>query len=239
MAFKVSDGRKKRKHMISRYVAQDPTVGVLLAAADFEWTCRRSILAMGFAPTKEIKSELFEHREYGLQLKKGWEQQVRQKGKGIEKFEDIFDKWARQSQSRYVLWADVEYAMSWRNKLIHGIEGGIGDANGAQCVNILECANDILEAYLQFHKLSAFQMIRRVKGDWSVSAKAAYEKRQKEAKDNARKGKDVGSRRAKSKDEVIIDGVRMLKAKLKEQFGVSASKCANVVKEMKVCFGMV
>lgn len=197
MAFKVSDGRNKRRQIINRYLALDPTVGVLLAAADFEWTSRRSILALGAAPTMEIKSELFEHKEYGLRLKKGWEQQVRQKSKGIEKFEDIFDKWARHSQLRYVLWADIEYAMSWRNKLIHGIEGGIGDAAAIQCVNILECANDILESYLSTRNLSAYQVIRRIKGGWSQKAKDVYDKRNLAAKEDARAGKDLEARRVK------------------------------------------
>ena len=122
--------------------------------------------------------------------------------------------------------------MSWRNKLIHGIEGGIGDAAAIQCVNILECANDILESYLSTRNLSVYQVIRRIKGGWSQKAKDAYNKRKLAAKEDARAGKDLEARRVKLRDEIIIDGVRMLKSNIKSQFGMSASRYANVVKGM-------
>lgn len=149
--FLVSDGRKNRKAQVRRLAAQDIAVGVLVAAADFEWTCRRGILAMGNDPTLAIKLELFAGQKFGVKLKSGWEKLVRSKLKGIEKFEEIFDRWAKEKMDKYVRWADIEYAMQNRNKLIHGIVGGIGLAEGRQCVNILECANDILCEYLDSH----------------------------------------------------------------------------------------
>ena len=136
--FLVHDGRRKRKESVLRFAAEDVCVGVLLAAADFEWTCRRAIQAMGYGPTEGIRIELFECGDFGIRVKKGWENQVRQKSKGILKFEDIFSIWAKQNCASYVIWADIEHAMMWRNKLIHGVEGSISTAEGYCCVNILE-----------------------------------------------------------------------------------------------------
>lgn len=109
--FRVYDGRKKRKSMVAKYAARDPFVGVLIAAADFEWTCRRAIQAMGKGSTVGIRQELFKHREFGLELNRGWEQQVRQKSKGVTKFYDSFTVWAKTHCDVYVIWPDIEYGV--------------------------------------------------------------------------------------------------------------------------------
>lgn len=53
--FHVNDSISERQAQI-RSLA--PRVGIFLAAADFEWTLRRAILALGQCPTTSIRKEL-------------------------------------------------------------------------------------------------------------------------------------------------------------------------------------
>lgn len=218
--FRVRDGRKKRKSMVVKYAAKDPFVGVLVAAADFEWTCRRAILAMGEGSTLGIRYELFEQWAFGLKLNKGWEGLVRQKSKGIAKFEDIFSSWAKKNSVAYVLWADIEYAMGWRNKLIHGIEGSIGEAEGRKCVNILECACDILLQYVNSHNANVYSYIGR-RGE--LSSRAIRKKQDCERRENENKeARRIGA------DECEVGGVRIKRTKVQAELGISAKKLDEV-----------
>jgi len=228
--FRVHDGRKKRKSMVTKYAAKDPYVGVLLAAADFEWTCRRAIQAMGTGSTKGIRYELFEQQAFGLRLNKGWEKQVKQKSKGITKFEDIFSVWAKKNCLAYVIWADIEYAMMWRNKLIHGIESDIGDSDGRKCVNILECACDILDQYLTHLNVNIYAYVGRG-GNLSSLAKKVKKERDEWKISNMRA-------RRTAKDEREISGVRMLRTSIQGELGISAKKLELAATQISRKFGI-
>ena len=228
--FRVYDGRKKRKSMVAKYAARDPFVGVLIAAADFEWTCRRAIQAMGKGSTVGIRQELFKHREFGLELNRGWEQQVRQKSKGVTKFYDIFTVWAKTHCDVYVIWSDIEYAMMWRNRLIHGIANDIGDAEGAKCVNILECACDILVQYLAEFGIDIYTYVGRG-GMLSTEAEVAKDQGQ----ERARKLNDA---RCRMKDECIICGIRIKKDKVKADLKISGREFERAMLQLSRGFGI-
>lgn len=228
--FLVHDGRRKRKEAVLRFAAEDVFVGVLLAAADFEWTCRRAIQAMGYGPTEGIRIELFECGDCGIRVKKGWEKQVRQKSKGILKFEDIFSIWAKQNCASYVIWADIEHAMMWRNKLIHGVEGSIGQAEGYRCVNILECACDILVQYIAQFNVDIYAYVGR-RG--KLSNKATLGKSKMQQAEQTRQT----SRRA-SKDECVISGVRIKRNIIKAELKLSAKALEHVSLQLKRKFGI-
>ena len=53
--FLVADNRNDRDLLIKSYFDAEPAISILLAAADFEWTVRRAILALGKSPTKHIR----------------------------------------------------------------------------------------------------------------------------------------------------------------------------------------
>lgn len=228
--FRVKDGRDKRKKNVARLAVNEPFVGVLAAAADFEWTCRRAILAMGKGPTKGIKFELFEQQAFGLKLNKGWERQVKQKSKGIVRFEDVFSVWAKKNCSAFVIWADIEYAMMWRNKLIHGIENDIGEADGRKCVNILECACDILVRYLSSLGVDIYSYIGR-RGKLSAEAETVRKKRERWEIEN----KDA---RCPVKDEQVICGVRISRKAIQSELGISAKKLESVSQRISRKFGI-
>ena len=52
--FDLSDKRGKRRRVILGEAQIDAQRGVVLAAMDFEWTCRRAILALSKTPTVEL-----------------------------------------------------------------------------------------------------------------------------------------------------------------------------------------
>lgn len=228
--FRVHDGRKKRKSMVAKYAAKDPFVGVLIAAADFEWTCRRAILAMGQGSTMGIRYELFDQQAFGIKLSKGWERQVKQKSKGVSKFEDIFSVWAKENCLSYVIWADIEFAMMWRNKLIHGIANDISDVEGAKCVNILECACDILVRYVAEFDVDIYRYVGRG-GMLSAEAEVARkERREKERK--------VNDSRIRLKDECIICGIRIKKDRVKTDLKISGRSFERATLQLNRMYGI-
>lgn len=228
--FRVHDGRKKRKSMVAKYAAKDPFVGVLIAAADFEWTCRRAIQAMGKGSTITIRYELFEQQAFGIKLSKGWERQVKQKSKGVSKFEDIFSIWAKENCLSYVIWADIEFAMMWRNKLIHGIANDISDVEGAKCVNILECACDILVRYVAEFDADIYRYVGRG-GMLSAEAEVARkERREKERK--------VNDSRIRMEDECIICGIRIKKDRVKTDLKISGKSFERAALQLNRMYGI-
>lgn len=228
--FRVHDGRKKRKSMVAKYAAKDPFVGVLIAAADFEWTCRRAILAMGQGSTMGIRYELFDQQAFGIKLSKGWERQVKQKSKGVSKFEDIFSVWAKENCLSYVIWPDIEFAMMWRNKLIHGIANDISDVEGARCVNILECACDILVQYVADFGVDIYKYVGRG-GELSEEA----EEVKKESQENARRVNDA---RCRKKDECVVSGVRIKRESVKSVLKISGKAFEQATLQLNRKFGI-
>ena len=66
--FLINDTMEERHQTIRSFLSSDPMIAVILAAADFEWTVRRAILALGTLPTKEIRKHFEVART--LQLKR-------------------------------------------------------------------------------------------------------------------------------------------------------------------------
>ena len=197
--------------MIARYAVLEPYIGVLVAAADFEWTCRRSILALSKDPTAEIKEELFQKQRWGLKLAKAWEQKICQTKCSKIKFHEIFDVWAKENMSSYVLWADIEYAMMWRNRLIHGVENDIG--------------GDI------------YSMLRRG-GEWNDEVKRMKAERINREKKKVNDGDDIVSKRSRRKDEIIVRGVRILKKYIRDEFNVNSSAVESIMMKIGRKYGV-
>ena len=202
--FLVSDGRDKRKQTIARHATDDLAVGVILAAIDFEWTCRRCILALGYEPTMQMKKELIDQKWFGRELKVAWQEKV-QKGnlKSICGLPDVFDKWAKENCGCYVVWQDVMHAFDIRNKIVHGATGTVSVQDGRTCINVFEVACDALCEYVikegGLDSRSIFKRIVRYKGpEDAVDVAKTSVKKQKERK-------FAGA----SSDEVLVEGVRV------------------------------
>ncbi len=110
--FKVSDTIEKRHRRFRRYLKSDPGVVVIIAAAEFEWTVRRAIIALESSPNATIRQTLMSH--HGLSAyKEVCRDEVRPRyGKSLP---DIVPEWDRH----------VSDAFKLRHCLIHGAKGTV------------------------------------------------------------------------------------------------------------------
>lgn len=122
--FLVSDTRAKRNRLITILLKISPAVAVIIAAADFEWTCRRCILACGKSPTKEIKldSNILYHCSSLKKYRMAWDKEVT----------------PRLSRDLNSFISDISYfentAYKLRHKLVHGSSGSTGMNHARQVV---------------------------------------------------------------------------------------------------------
>ena len=223
--FLVSDGRDKRQRTIARFAADDIAVGVVLAAIDFEWTCRRCILALGIKPTMQMKRQFVDEKWFGCELKDAWDAEVYKTNKnryiGLDK---VFDEWAPENCERYVAWQDVVSALKFRNKLVHGAAGSIGVTKGRTCINIFEVANDVLCEYL-----------KKVAGDDDATIfKRIYRDAPKSAKAKHDEICFAGARQ----DELMIEGVRVKRARIESiaKRAVKAGMARKIFMAMRPLF---
>lgn len=108
--FLVTDTQEERHANIWKFFENDPTVGVILAAIDFEWTVRRAVLALGQRPTKEIRESTLA-RCSGLQkYKDAWRTEV-------------FPCHKRSLPQVVTCWKDLKTAFRLRHVLVHGVSG--------------------------------------------------------------------------------------------------------------------
>jgi len=107
--FLITDTLEGRQTKIRSFLVAEPAIAVLLAAADFEWTVRRAILALGYRPNAIIRKESL-HRCSGIDEYKGaWVKEVVPYRK--KRLPNIIPNWKYFKEEAYDL----------RNKLIHGV----------------------------------------------------------------------------------------------------------------------
>lgn len=117
--FLVDDTLDTRQDKIKKYIESDIVVALLLASADFEWTVRRAILALGSSPTKIIRKEVL-IKCHGLDdYKSAWKKEIKQyldKDK-YRNLVEVVPDWNFFKTEAYPL----------RHKLIHGVIGATGN----------------------------------------------------------------------------------------------------------------
>jgi hypothetical protein len=106
--FLVRDTINERHRRIRRFLdSDDASIGVLLAAADFERTIRRAILGLGSETSANIKSKI--SRLHGLdRYEEGWNKEVR------PRFKENLDGQVIKE------WKTLKKAFDLRHELIHG-----------------------------------------------------------------------------------------------------------------------
>ena len=151
--FLVKDSLNERQKKIRSFLEKEPVIAVLLAAADFEWTARRAILALGKNPTKDINSFMRKERRGGLgALKDYWHDEVH--GRLKKELADVIPNWDYFTKKAYPL----------RHKLVHGAEGttGVGYVTGA--VEAFLAASNAITMFAQDnHEPFYGRRIRRIK----------------------------------------------------------------------------
>ena len=151
--FDLNDTRIKRKKVIFGEAQIDAQHGVLLAAVDFEWTCRRAILALSKKPTVELYEKYIGDYSAFQGLARAWDSEVVSVVEGAPSLPALLgDK---------VSWQCVKDAMQCRNAVVHGTENRVSDMECRWAVCILEDECDVVAQFAEGHNGKIFKPINR------------------------------------------------------------------------------
>jgi hypothetical protein len=152
--FLVTDTLEGRQKKVRSFLDKEPVIAVLLAAADFEWTTRRAILALGKSPTKSINARFLEERRGGLKaLAKYWKDEVQSRPKLRKELKCIVTNWDVFFNKAYPL----------RHKLVHGAQGTTGVGYATKAVEaFLAASKEITMFALDNHEPIYGRCIRRI-----------------------------------------------------------------------------
>lgn len=114
MTFLVGDSQLARHARIRGFLAErEPVISVILAAADFEWTVRRAILALGRSPNADIRTGVLAWCSCLDKYRDAWKAEVKPRfGQGLP--EVITD------------WNGFKKSFELRHRLVHGVVGTTG-----------------------------------------------------------------------------------------------------------------
>lgn len=164
--FDLSDDREKRRRVIAGYAEVDIRLGVILAAVDFEWTCRRTILALSKTPTVTLREKFTSDYASFSGLSKGWNAELA----SLSSIEDVF-------RPTRISWSQIADAMDVRNAIVHGSGDQIDRREGRYAVYILETACDALSDFALSHKKDLFRRISRPRKKEIIELETAEQKK--------------------------------------------------------------
>ncbi|MDL2279801.1 hypothetical protein LJC15_03945 [Desulfovibrio sp. OttesenSCG-928-G11] len=146
--FLVTDDREERSKKIREFIDIDVEVAVLVAAADFEWTCRRCILALGTSPTKYIRNNVLKGKTF-TKYPQIWKQEVYPMY--LISIEDLLPNFSFKGNAAFDL----------RNQIIHGEVGKVKFENGKETVEEILSATERLTDFAEEKGYPINRMIRR------------------------------------------------------------------------------
>lgn len=135
MSFLVGDNQQGRHAKIRGFLEQRETIiAVLLSAADFEWTVRRAILALGRSPNVDLRTGILS-RCTGLdRYKEAWQLEVaRHRGQTLP---SVIPDWAKFKE-----------AFKLRHRVIHGVDGFVSTQYAAERVDAILAATSAIAKY--------------------------------------------------------------------------------------------
>lgn len=155
MSFLVSDTQMERHAKIRGFLGEGEWfIAALLSAADFEWTVRRGILALGQSPTVEIRQNTLVTCTGLDRYKDAWKREVKpSRGHGLP--EVIPD------------WQGFTRAFKLRHTLIHGIRGTAELSYASERVERILRASEAVCTYAHTHDVNLYQRLpvrRRPRG---------------------------------------------------------------------------
>lgn len=140
--FDLSDKRNKRRKTILGYAHFDPGLGVVLAAMDFEWTCRKAIVALSGTPTVTLYERFFNRYTSLKKLAEAWDVEVMP---NLEHKCSLNDAVCTNGITR----KQVLDAMKCRNVVVHGTESRVFAQECRWAVCVLEDACDNVAAFVE------------------------------------------------------------------------------------------
>lgn len=147
--FLIDDTLTGRQKKIRSY---EPFVGVVLAAADFEWTVRRGILALGVSPTKEIRDGVLKRCSGLEQYKIAWNKEAKLlTGKALT---EVIPDWGYFKNKAFPL----------RHRLVHGVDGSVTKQYASERIeSILSASKAIVDLAVTHDEPIYGRQIRRIK----------------------------------------------------------------------------
>lgn len=154
MKFLVDDSQSTRHRRISDFLVKDSAIiAVLLAAADFEWTLRRTIYCLGSRPIRELKAE----RTSGLRgYAKLWKGELQ--FPGARRLEEVVGDWEA-----------LVGAFDLRNRIIHGSQGATGLEYATRRVHRMLLASVRVADFGSANGANVFARLKRVKRERDVN----------------------------------------------------------------------
>ena len=162
--FDYKETRADRVATLKRLFDIKPSAGFLIACADFEWTVRRVILAIGNSTTKEIREHEFvtldsDHKlRYvcGLQKYKAiWKKEVAPLYECGD-FDTFLNKNVKantiqgyKKERRGNTWEILNTVFSLRNRLVHGVRSHVDDEISAFAFHFIVKCSDLLTEYAE------------------------------------------------------------------------------------------
>lgn len=128
--FFVSDKPTLREKRIRSFVAKEPAIAILLAAAHFEWTTSRAVMFLSTTPTAALRTRL------------RW-------CTGLDRYRDLWRDEISATGKRHRLptivtdWARFRDAFDLRHQLIHGRGTCTSNFASPRVERILAAANDV------------------------------------------------------------------------------------------------
>ena len=170
--FDLSDKRGRRRRVILGEAQIDAQRGVVLAAMDFGWTCRRAILALSKKPTVELYEKYIGDYSGFKGLANAWNTEVLPAVDGVPPLPALLgDK---------VSWQCVQDAMQCRNAVVHGTENRVSDKECRWAVCILEDACDVVAQFAEEHNGKIFKPISRRRSKRAIEEETKGGKRLKD-----------------------------------------------------------
>jgi hypothetical protein len=105
--FLVKDSSLSREEEIRQILNRDPSLASLLAVIHFEWTIRRSIIALGESPNIKVREKL-QFCSGHVQYKDMWK-------------DEVFPKVSLRLPQVVKDWDSLVRSFKLRHKLVHGI----------------------------------------------------------------------------------------------------------------------
>lgn len=151
-----------RRQKVKDVFDVSPMAGFLLASVNLEWTLRRSILALGKDPTKQIRYAF--RKKHGIDgYKQVWKNQI-SRPFGLPGLYELVEK---ESRSRKFFWTDVRQGFEVRNVLVHGRSCTQGEQYLRRYANIFIDVAEILVSFVAANGKSIYTTIRRIKPAFS------------------------------------------------------------------------
>lgn len=147
------ENRQHRSERIRALFANEPILAFLVAVFDFEWTVRRSIIALSPCPTKKVHEAFAETRLSGLDgYKQTWKELIGGMRKDVPRSMGVLlQKLACERGFKHQHFSNIGNVIRLRHKLVHGVSGSLKASCVDDGLELLLQASEAISEYVDQH----------------------------------------------------------------------------------------